>query len=99
MIGEDVENGVGGGFGKVPECLVEFVRVIHPIHIVRSGGYVEGWRWNRPHDICGFDPWDKEVMSVNRYGRLCIAEGDQQEGTRDLTSGQVVEIGFLRQPS
>lgn len=87
-----MENGVCGEFNEVLERIFEVVWMIDPVHIVCFGGDFEGWRWNRPHEICGVDPRDEQVVSVNRYGRFSIAKGDQQEGTGDLTSGQVVKV-------
>ena len=60
--------------------------MIHSSNVVRSSGNFEGGRWDRPHDICGLDPWDEQVMRVGFRGRRSAAEGDQEEGAGDLTS-------------
>lgn len=87
VVSEDMEDGAGGGFNELFQCLIKTVWMVHPIDIVHLKSDFEGGRWNRPHDIPGLNPWDEQVVGVDRYGRLCTPEGDQQKGTRDLTTG------------
>ena len=76
-MGEDVEDGISGRCNEVLELSFETVWMFHSIYIVGPRGDFEGWGRNRPHDIRGFDPWDEQVVSVDRYGRVSAAERDQ----------------------
>jgi len=90
-----MEDRIGRGFSEFTQRFREIVWMIHPSNVVRPKGNFEGGRWDRPHDICGLDPWNEQVMRVGLHGRGPAVKGDQEERTRDLASRQVVKVGFL----